>query len=175
MNNSPLIQSAVEILGQGEALLEALDDECYSRRLPEVFDSAIGGHYRHCLDHFQCLLDGVMAGEVNYDDRKRDPRIEHNRQFALDATSSLRMACEKIPPLALELPMQVVSTVGYDGSPPLCTASTLGRELIYAVAHAIHHYALLAVMCRKMCISVPEGFGIAPSTLQHRVAQAKAA
>lgn len=175
MNGSPLIQSAVEILRQGEALLGTLDDERYTRKLPEVFNSTIGGHYRHCLDHFQCLLDGIMHGEVNYDDRQRDPRIEHNRRFALDATSRLREACEKIPPVSLELPMQVVSTVNYDGSPALSSASSFGRELIYAVAHAIHHYALLAVMCQKLRIRVPDGFGIAPSTLQQRAAQAKAA
>jgi len=175
VNASPLIQSAIEILRQGEALLEGLDDERYTHKLPEVFNSALGGHYRHCLDHFQCLLDGVEYGEVNYDARQRDPRIEHNRQFALDATFRLRVACEKIPPLALELPIQVVSTVSYDGEPALSSASSFGRELIYAVAHAIHHYALLAVMCHKLDIQVPAGFGIAPSTLQYRAAQAKAA
>lgn len=175
MNGSPLIQSAVEILRQGEALLEALDDQGYTRRIPEVFNSAIGGHYRHCLDHFQCLLEGIMQGEVNYDDRRRDPRIEYNRRFALDATFRLREACEKIRPLALELPMQVVSSVNYDDSSPLSSTSTFGRELIYAVAHAIHHYALLAVMCHKLSIVMPEGFGVAPSTLQHRAPVAKAA
>ena len=175
MNASPLIHSAVEILRQGEALLQVLDDECYTRKLPEVFNSAIGGHYRHCLDHFQCLLDGVAQGEVDYDARQRDPRIEHNRRFALETTSRLRLACEKIPPLALKLPMEVVSTVNYDGEPAASSASSFGRELIYAIAHAIHHYALLAVMCHKLRIQVPDGFGIAPSTLQHRAAQAKAA
>ena len=175
MITSPLIQSAVEILRQGEGLLASLDEDLYTRKVPEVFNSAIGGHYRHCLDHFQCLLEGLMQGEVDYDDRQRDPRIEHNRRFALDATSRLRDACEKIRPAALELPVQVVTTVNYDGLPALSSASSFGRELIYAVAHAIHHYALIAVMCRKLGVPVPTGFGIAPSTLQHRTAQAEAA
>ena len=39
---------------------------------------------------------------------------------------------------------------------------------MYAVAHAIHHYALLGIMCGLMGIRVPAGFGVAPSTLQHR-------
>jgi hypothetical protein len=46
---------------------------------------------------------------------------------------------------------------------------------MYAVAHAIHHYALIAVMCAILEIPVPAGFGVAPSTLQYHAEQPKAA
>ena len=175
MNRSPLIDSAVEILRQGETLLEALDDARYTRRLTAVFNSAIGGHYRHCLDHFECLLDGIAQCEVNYDHRRRDLRIEHSRAFALLETRRLRQACERIPTPALELPMNVISKVNYEGETAPVSASSYGRELMYAVAHAIHHYALLAVMCGLLGVPVPSGFGVAPSTLQHLAEQRKAA
>ena len=175
MNRSPLIASATEILRQGEALLNALDDERYTRRLPAVFASAIGGHYRHCLDHFECLLDGVADGEVNYDHRRRDARIENDRRFALAETRRIQLACEGIPPLALELPLRVQSKVNYEGQTAPETTSSFGRELMYAVAHAIHHYALLAVMCRLLGVRLPVGFGLAPSTLEHQADQQKAA
>jgi hypothetical protein len=175
VNRSPLIASAVEILRQGEELLNAIDDDRYTRRLPAVFSSAVGGHYRHCLDHFQCLLDGIAQGEVNYDQRRRDARLEVNREIALAETRRLRQACGEIPPLALELPINVLSKVSYEGeSSPIC-ASSVGRELMYAVAHAIHHYAFLAVMCGLLGVRVPSGFGIAPSTLEYQAAQQKAA
>ena len=175
MNRSPLIESAIEILRQGETLLQTLDDDTYTRRLPAVFTSAIGGHYRHCLDHFQCLLDGVAVGEVNYDHRRRDARIENDRAFALAETRRLEEACARIPRAALELPLNVCSKVSYEGETPLVCASSYGRELMYGVAHAIHHYALLAVMCGLLRVRVPFGFGIAPSTLQHQAEQEKAA
>jgi uncharacterized damage-inducible protein DinB len=175
VNRSPLIQSALEILRQGEALLETLDDETYTRKLPEVFASAIGGHYRHCLDHFRCLLEGVPLAEVNYDHRQRDPRLENDRQFALAETRRIQNACEDIPAGALELPLKVRSTVSYEGEAAPVSASSFGRELMYAIAHAIHHYALLAVMCGLLGVRVPFGFGVAPSTLQHQAAQRKAA
>ncbi len=175
MNRSPLIDSAVEILRQGETLLQTLDDENYTRRVPAVFTSAIGGHYRHCLDHFRCLLEGVAAGEVNYDHRQRDVRIESDRQFALAETHRLRQACEKIPARALALPLNVISSLNYDADDSAVGASSFGRELMYAVAHAIHHYALLAVMCGLLGVRVPFGFGIAPSTLQHQADEEKAA
>ena len=85
------------------------------------------------------------------------------------------MACAKIPWLALELPIQVMSKVNYEGEAASATASSVGRELMYAVAHAIHHYALLAVMCGLLGVPVPFGFGFAPSTLQHQAEQVKAA
>jgi uncharacterized damage-inducible protein DinB len=175
VNGSPLIESAVEILRQGEALLEALDDQKYTRRLTAVFASAVGSHYRHCLDHFQCLLDGLAPGVVDYDQRRRDVRVENDRQFALAETRRIRQACAKIPWLALELPIQVMSKVNYEGETASATASSLGRELMYAVAHAIHHYALLAVMCGLLEVPVPFGFGFAPSTLQHQAEEEKAA
>jgi hypothetical protein len=175
VNRSPLIDSAVEILRQGEALLQTLDDENYTRRVPAVFTSAIGGHYRHCLDHFECLLEGVAAGEVNYDHRKRDARTENDREFALAETKRVRQACERIPARALELRLNVVSSLNYDADDSSVGASSFGRELMYAVAHAIHHYALLAVMCGLLRVQVPFGFGIAPSTLQHHAEEKKAA
>jgi len=39
---------------------------------------------------------------------------------------------------------------------------------MYAVVHAIHHYALISVMCHLLEIPLPEGFGVAPSTLKHQ-------
>jgi len=53
------------------------------------------------------------------------------------------------------------------GASPLAE-STLGREAMYAVVHAIHHYALISVMCHLLEIPLPEGFGVAPSTLKHQ-------
>ncbi len=97
MNRSPLIAAVAEVLRQGESLLCVLDDEKYTRKLRPAFNSAIGGHYRHCLDHFQSLLDGLDADEVNYDHRKRDPRIENDRKFALAETHRILKACQSIP------------------------------------------------------------------------------
>lgn len=173
--NASLIASITEILRQGESLIVRLDDETYTRRLPLAFDSAIGGHYRHCLDHFQCLLDGLAAGEINYDARRRDPRIENEREFALAETRRLQRACAAIAPGALDLPIYVRSKVSYDGHGSSLISSTIGREVVYAVAHAIHHYALLGIMCALMGIRLPHGFGVAPSTLQHQAEQQAAA
>jgi hypothetical protein len=46
---------------------------------------------------------------------------------------------------------------------------------MYVVAHAIHHYALIAVMCGVLEVRVPAGFGVAPSTLEYHAEKPKAA
>jgi hypothetical protein len=175
MNRSPLQDAIAEVLGQGESLLNSLSDGEYTRKLPTVFGSTIGGHYRHCLDHFQSLLQGLDADEINYDHRARDPRIENYRAVALAETRRILSAFATIPAPFLDCPINVRSKMNYELDVAPLIGSTVGRELMYAVAHAIHHYALIAVMCGTLKAPVPAGFGVAPSTLKYHAEQPKAA
>ncbi|MGH8596949.1 MAG: DinB family protein [Gammaproteobacteria bacterium] len=175
MKRSPLNDAVIDVLRQGESLLRQIDNEKYTRKLPAAFNSAIGGHYRHCLDHFQSLLHGLDADEVNYDHRDRDPRIENDREFALLETQRILRACQSIPAPFLDCSVNVRSQVNYAIDQAPLIGSTVGRELMYAVAHTIHHYALIAVMCGLVDVPVPEGFGVAPSTLKYQEEQQMAA
>lgn len=168
MNHNAVLHGVTEVLRHGEILLGALDDRAYTTRLPRAFDATIGGHYRHCLDHFQSLIHALDADELNYDNRRRDPQIENNRAFALGETRRIFTACSGIPPEWLTRPVRVVGKVSYGDEAASVALSTFGRELMYAVAHAIHHYALIGVMCRMLDVPLPEGFGVAPSTLKHQ-------
>ena len=165
-----VFDAAVAILAQGEDLLRALSAEAYIRRVPLAFNGCIGGHYRHCLDHFTSLLRGLDADEVDYDHRERDARIESKPDFALALTRQMRARLEALPPGALDAPMKARCEVSYAHGDSPVTGSTFGREMVYAIAHAIHHYALISIMARLMEVSLPEHFGVAPST----VAQQKA-
>jgi uncharacterized damage-inducible protein DinB len=172
---SPLQVAIAEVLGQGESLLNSLSDGEYTRKLPSVFGSTVGEHYRHCLDHFQSFLQGFDAYEIDYDHRERNPRIEKDRSFALAETYRMIIGFASIPTLFFDRPINVRSKVNYDVDETSSIGSTVGRELMYAVAHAIHHYALIAVMCRILEVPVPAGFGVAPSTLKYHAQQPKAA
>ena len=175
MNRSPLHEAIAEVLRQGELLLNSLSDEDYTRKLPTVFGSTVGGHYRHCLDHFQSLLLGLDVNEINYDHRQRNSRIEKDRAFALAETHRILRAFGSISTPFLDCPINVRSKVNYEVDAAPLIGSTVGRELMYAVAHAIHHYALIAVMCGMLDVQVPVGFGVAPSTLKYHAEQSKAA
>lgn len=176
-NHSPhaLVQAVVEILDQGERLLTGMDDAAYTRKIPAAFNAAIGGHYRHCLDHFRNLLAAATTGDLNYDHRERDPLIENDRFAALNATRELREGWRQVMADQLGHALNVTCKTSYTTNGSQTAASTVGREIMYVVAHAVHHYALIAIMAALMNLKLPAGFGVAPSTLKHQAELAKAA
>ena len=174
MTSEKLRTAAVEVLEQGIQLLSALDQETYSRKIPTAFNASIGAHFRHCLDHFEALVLGHDGPIVNYDARKRDPRIEIDRDFAINRARELSSACEAMLPLTFSREIAVKCKVTCDDEYSPLVSSTYGREAMYTIVHAIHHYALIKVMCQLMEIGTPEGFGIAPSTIRHHAGLATA-
>jgi len=170
-----LIQSIIETLRQGEILLAEIPDESYTRKVVIAFNASIGGHYRHCLDHFNTLFEAAAAGDLNYDHRERGTLVEKDRFAALNATRELRAGFEKLNPDFLARHLNVTCKTSYSTSGSQVSPSTVGREVMYAVAHAVHHYALIGVMAGIMDVKLPAGFGVAPSTLKHQAQTVHAA
>ncbi len=162
-----IVGAAVAILVQGEEFLHAVSAETYTRCVPQAFNACIGGHYRHCLDHFTSLLRGLNADTVDYDHRERDARIEADPAFALELTREIRAQLDGLPLGVMDAPVRARCEVSYAHGDSPVTGSTFGREMVYAIAHAIHHYALIAVMTRVLEAKLPEHFGVAPSTVAH--------
>jgi hypothetical protein len=59
MNRAALISAAEDVLQQGLALLDNIDEPSYSYKGDGLWGSSIGAHYRHVLDHFLCLIEGL--------------------------------------------------------------------------------------------------------------------
>ncbi|MES1250230.1 MAG: hypothetical protein ABUL46_06065, partial [Chitinophaga rupis] len=76
-------------------LLEQLSDEEYSMPVKALSGAAVGQHVRHVIESFQELEAGYPAGDVNYDLRKRDRRLETDRLFALRQINPLGSTLEK--------------------------------------------------------------------------------
>jgi hypothetical protein len=173
--NRELIQSVIETLRQGETLLAEISNDVYTRKVPVAFNASIGGHYRHCLDHFRALLDATAAGDLNYDHRERGTLVETDRFAALNATRELCEGYAKLDPAVLTRTVAVTCKTSYTTSGSQASPSTIGREIMYSVAHAVHHYALIGVMGGIMGLKMPPAFGVAPSTLKHQAETAPAA
>jgi hypothetical protein len=166
-----ILAAAVEILTQGEGLLSALTLEQYTTRVALAFNGSIGGHYRHCLDHFTSLLRGLDSDDVDYDRRERDPRLETDPSFARSLTRQIREGLQQLSPNDLSRIVKTRCDVSYvHGNSPL-TVSSYARELVYSIAHAIHHYALISIMARLLGVTLPHDFGVAPSTVAHHNAE----
>ncbi len=170
-----LINSVVETLRQGECLLAGIDNDSYTRKLATAFDASIGGHFRHCLDHFRTLVEAAPAGDLNYDHRERGTLVETDRLVALKAARDLIKDYEKLDAACLARPLMVTCKTSYAASGSQASPSTIGREIMYSVAHAVHHYALIGVMGGIMGVRLPAGFGVAPSTLKHQAETARMA
>ena len=112
---------------------------------------------------------------MNYDHRERGTRVESDRFAALNATRELRQGFEDLDPIFLLRSLAVTCQTSYAAHGSQVSPSTVGREIMYAVAHAVHHYALIGVMGGLMGLKMPSGFGVAPSTLKHQAEAAQAA
>jgi len=168
MKTSTLMTDAREILLQGLTLLFGLDDHRYSQVAGAPFNASIGQHYRHVLEHFQSLTRGLQSGEINYDARERSVRLQSEVTYGSIATCDILRVLKGYTNEALTRECNVTNSVGYGSAGPSTFQSNINRELAYCAGHAIHHYAIIRLLCHQIGVSVPAEFGIAPSTLKHK-------
>lgn len=164
-----LHHALLSLLRQGEELLERLTDAQYRDPHPEAGAAGIGGHYRHTLDHFLPILNVPEDGVLDYDARERNTAIEQDRSVALDVTRDLLKQAESLNPQELDRSVEVRCSVSTDPESPV-VPSSLPRELMYAEIHAVHHYAIIKILCKFKGVPTPEQFGVAPSTINHHAA-----
>ena len=163
-----VVVASQDVLLQALGLLFNMWDTTYSRMAEAPYSASIGGHYRHMLEHFQCLVRGIRSGEINYDARERNPRLETAVTYATIATCDVLRSIKNYTEESLARPCTVVNSVSYGSGDAPVMESTIGRELAYCVGHAIHHYAIIRLIGSHLGVEVPKEFGIAPSTLKSR-------
>lgn len=163
--------AVIEVLQQGCIFLDRIGDETYARPLEDPAAgkpaSSLGAHYRHVLDHFLCLVEGIRTGLVNYDQRRRNPQLEGSVTCARLVSEELIDELGGLSPEILRRECFVTYSVGYDETEAEAVKSNLAREVMFCVGHAIHHYAILRLLCAGVGVKLPYEFGIAPSTLKH--------
>ncbi len=157
------IRANLHVLQQGNDLLNTLDPVRYASRVPACFNAAPGGHLRHVVDHYLGLLDGLVNGRVDYEHRSRDPLIESDSSYAAGIIESIMVRLRAVE--VADRKLQVRAETGGDSDDAWC-ASSLLRELEFLLSHTVHHYALIATMCRLLGHEPVSDFGMAPSTLK---------
>lgn len=167
-----LLNDCHAILTQGVTLLRSLDATAYTRKHPNCFNSSIGGHIRHNLDHYWSFLRGLESAEIDYDARARDAAMECEPQAAADASEAIATELKALSGKDLEADVRVKMDTGSYAMPEEeWSRSTLRRELQFLLSHTVHHYALISVMCQSMGVKLESGFGVAPSTLKYQQAR----
>jgi len=160
-----LLQQPIEdVFIQLSNAIDQLSDSEYTRRSEILSGATIGQHVRHIIELFLCLDQGYETGSVNYEKRKRDYRIETDREFACFLLRRVfRHLNKPNKPIALE-------AEDYSDTVEIVTIpSNYYREIAYNLDHTIHHMALIRVGINEMsAIALPDEFGVAYSTLKYR-------
>lgn len=159
-----LHQAIRNVFEQLNNLLEQLTPAQYTQPSRLLFNATIGQHVRHIAELFQCLDKGYETGTVNYEKRKRDLRIETDKILASELILNVYHALMKPD-------KQVLLEAGYNehSDEVLIIQSNYYRELVYNLEHTVHHMALIRVGINEVsAIMLPEGFGVASSTLKYR-------
>ncbi len=145
-------------------LLEQLDNASYCYVSKWLSEATIGQHVRHVIELVQCLEAGYEAGVVNYDERKRDKKIETDKHYAIEAVNNLLASVNRHD-------KDIHVNGCYDANKDVLTTviSTYNRELVYNIEHAVHHMALIKVGLKELDIDlINEEFGVGYATVQYR-------
>ncbi|MDX2135171.1 MAG: hypothetical protein SFV52_10300 [Saprospiraceae bacterium] len=166
MQASEALQLVVQ---QIRGILSQLSADDYQKALPEYRGSTVGQHFRHILEFFHCLEQGLTAGRVDYAARRRNPLFETSPGLASDAFLAFACLLEGLP--SEEQTVEVYAELGTDHRP--CYGSTLGRELVFVYDHAIHHLAIIRIGLQAHFpeVATDEHLGVSPSTIKARLGQ----
>lgn len=163
-NISTLLALNVETLQRLRTALESIDPSLYTH-VNTKGRASVGQHVRHTLEFFECLLEGGRF--VNYDERKRDILVESSSDHAIVTIDKVIRNLEDV---TKDFPLVLKAGLPSSSSQPLQVSSSLSRELLYVLEHAIHHMALIRILIKdeEPDFVLEESFGVAYSTLTHR-------
>jgi uncharacterized damage-inducible protein DinB len=161
-------QAIHDVVQQINFVLAQFEPHEYRQALPEYNGSTIGQHFRHILEFFQCLQQGAEHGLVDYAARQRNLLYEDQPAIAAAAFDAF---LEQLDQLTLHTPLRVCAEFGCTERPEY--ASTLGRELMFAYDHAIHHLAIIKIglQVHYPHIRADRDLGVSPSTIKARKQQ----
>jgi hypothetical protein len=151
------------LLEQIKYVIHQLSPEQFVQPIEILSGSSIGQHNRHILEFFIELEKGYHCGIVNYDGRSRDQRIESELKFSLTTIQSVTDFLDR-PDKAL-----LLEAAYCEESASGRVKTNFYRELIYNLEHTVHHMAHIRIGLKTIPdIDIPDGFGIATSTLKYR-------
>lgn len=166
--DASLIQSNLEALKEGEELIRLLEPGQYSQGFRPAFQSTIGAHFRHVLEHYRCFFEQQPMTVFNYDLRSRDQLLECDAEYALTTICELLDAFEKLSDQSDSEPAVFQTTYMIEDeqtSAPVPTS--LNRELLFLQSHTVHHYAIIGAMTRAFGKQPQDDFGVAIATRVH--------
>jgi len=153
------------VLEQLVALLDQMKTEHYALNILSL-NASVSQHVRHILEFYICLFEGLQTGMINYDKRKRDPRIENDKWFTLELIKEIK---EKISNQVDNNDLILELKYGGESEDNIRLSTNFYRELAYNIEHTIHHLAIIkqTIIEHFNYVELPDHFGIASSTVRY--------
>ena len=161
-----IIRTSAIILKQIDNLLDQLKDDEYHEILEVLQGNTIGKHVRHILEFYTAVFDNCNTGTINYDNRAHEKLYETDRKAA---KALIEAMLGKLPQLDTEELVKLELSFSETGTEKLLVNSSVARELVYNIEHAIHHLAIIRIAIQSSYphLQLPEFFGMAYSTVRH--------
>jgi len=156
-----------EILLQVSGVISQLSNNEYTAELKLLNENTIGKHVRHIIEFFEILVEGTKKGLINYDKRKHLSKYETDTEVALNKIKQLMVGIDDMQG-GDEMILEVSYTKSDEDS--ICIKSSVNRELVYNIEHAIHHMAIIKIAVQTYFpkVQLTENFGVAYSTVRYR-------
>lgn len=166
-NQQSLIDINIAGLQEGVGLLQLLSSDQYTQGFKPAFQSDIGTHFRHVLEHYQCFFAQLNETVFRFDKRPRDGRLGSELDYAKKTISEFIKRFQQFDMSSFERTYTIKEQYGDDGLQDQMVVeieTSLSRELMFLQSHTVHHYAMIAAMTRSLGISPDDEFGVAIPT-----------
>lgn len=167
-----MLGSQLYIVEQAKQFLSEISVSDYSTPQMPHFSSSAGAHMRHVLDHYLAIKLAADSGLVDYNKRNRFSEVESDPKAASAQWQDIETWLIEVSEKINDHKVEVVSEICAVDQLSIQVPSTLARELVFVLGHAVHHFSLLAVIRSLQGKSCPENFGLAPSTISYLRQQA---
>ena len=169
MQITGLVDSNLNTLDAAIKLLNDLPGELYTKIQKPYFESSLGKHLRHIVDHYLCFRRDLHAGVIDYDQRHRDCQIETDKDYAVSVCRDIQSFLKQLLNEGVDAshPLQVLMCNDVQMPAGEKTCSSIGRELQFLQGHSVHHFALMATIVKLAGCEINKDFGVAPSTIVH--------
>ena len=160
---SAIIDANLESIEQGENLILSLTAKQYQYKATPLLNSSIGEHFRHISDSYFSLMEGAELGHVDFNRRRRGALVETRSEVALAELSQIKTWLLHINS-DVNKTLSIKTEVALKATCVVDISSSLARELLFTSSHAVHHYAVIAVIAKLQNVGIDSGLGLAAAT-----------
>ena len=118
-------------------------DKIYSQKNSHLINETIGKHVRHIIDFYLCFINGIKIKFIDYDKRERNKKVENDKEYAIKTISVIINLLKNSylnTPITINLNLSITKS---------SLNSSIERELMYIVDHAIHHGHIIQLFIKN--------------------------